>query len=219
MRSKTMNASAGTGKTLDADDHRQGLQALSPLALLILIVICGAAYVIFSLLQITSTEQSVFGLLQVGVQMRPTMTAAEVQQLMTGSLNRYQTIASAIGWGVQIALLMLSFPPDTALLAMHRKYTAERSVSLSKNAEMLGKLRQYMMFILVAGDVLTDFLYVAGGHALFIMNGWLPSLTNPGVLLVGIVYPVAICFVTIFVGKYIFVFIDALIDHLRGIHA
>jgi len=44
-----------------------------------------------------------------------------------------------------------------------------------------------------------------------------PNITgfNFGIVLIGIIYPIGICFVTIFVGKYMFVFLDALIDKLK----
>src|SRR5690242_20938285 len=106
-RSKTANA---------ADNHEHGLLALSPLALLCLAGVSAVAYYIFSQLQITSTEQTVFSLLQYNVTLNPGMTAQQVVALLHGETDRYQTIAGAIGWSVQIALLFLSFPPDSALL-------------------------------------------------------------------------------------------------------
>lgn len=216
-------AAATARNTIDANDHRHGLRALSPLALLVLVVVCGFAYIIFSLLQITSTEQAVYGLLQISQQLQPVMTAAQVQQMLAGDASTAQNISGAIGWGVQIALLMLSFPPETALMVMHRKYNSHQkydtnSPSLTRSTDWLVKLRTFMMSVLIGGDILTDFLYVVGGHQLFSMNGWLPSVSgaDAGVLVVGLVYPTAICFVTVFVGKYVFVFVDALFDRFRG---
>ena len=126
MRSKTAGSASSTTTTINEDDHRHGLYALSPLALLGLVLVSGGAWFIFSTLQVTSTEQSVFGLLQIGVQLPPNLTATQVMQYVNGQLDRYQTIAFAIGWGVQIALLMLSFPPDNALKIQCRAISLSR---------------------------------------------------------------------------------------------
>lgn len=222
MRGTTTNANGqnatGAGSKLSNDDHRHGLYALSPLALLVLTVICALAYYLFSQLQITSTEQSVFALLQITIQLPPNLTADQAIQYMNGNLSHYQTIAAAIGWGVQIALLMLSFPPDNALLSLHKKYNTTPSPSLAKSASTLAKVRKFLMVVLVGGDIATDFLYVVQGHTLFVMDGWMPKVTagNAGVVLVGILYPAAICFITIFVGKYLFAFVDALFEQFQS---
>jgi hypothetical protein len=188
---------------LEADDHRHGLIVTSPLACLVMLVVCATAYYFFSMLQITSTEQTVFALLQVNAQLVPSMTGAQVASYASGDLGRFQTIAAAIGYGVQIALLTLSFSPDATLLLMHQKYNGKSSASLSKHAGFLAKLRLFMLVVLIGGDILTDFWYVISGHSL-----------DGGVVLVGIIYPTAICFVTIYGGKYMFVFLDRLIDHM-----
>ena len=223
MRGKTAASSTNStnaNSTMRTDDHRHGLYALSPLALVVLILISGGAYVVFSELQITSTEQSVLSLLQVGVQLHPDMTTGQVVAYLHGTLDHYETIAGAIGYGVQIALLMLSFPPDAALFSLHKKYNvAVPAPSLGRSASTLAKVRKLFMVILIGGDIVTDFVYVTQGHTLFLMNGWLPvmSSANTGVLIVGVVYPVALCFVTIFVGKYLFAFVDALVDQLLAL--
>ena len=205
-------------RTVNADDHHEhGLLALSPLALFCLVIITGVAYYIFTQLQITSTEQSVFGLLQVTSQINPGMTSQQISQFVSGNIDHYQTIAYAIGWAVQIALLILSFPPTSVLLRMHRKYNADASMSLSASAASYAKLQRFLMFTLIGGDVITDFVYVVSGHSLMSWSGFLPSFSGPsvGVLIVAILYPIAICFVTIFVGKYLFVFIDGLVERLK----
>lgn len=205
--------------TIATDDHRHGLYANSPIALFVLFVICTAAFVIFSLLQITSTEQTVFDLMQIGIQLKPGLTGDQAAQLLNGTLGHNQTIASGIGWGVQIALLMLSMPPEHALAMMHRKYNQVISASLARHAERTAKARTIIMWVLIGGDILTDFYYVIQGQG-FSWDGWHPSFTGSvGTLLVGLLYPTAVCFVTIFVGKYMFSYLDALIDVFRGTSA
>jgi hypothetical protein len=170
-------------------------------------------------LQITSTEQSVFGLLNLSTAVEPGATAQQLQQFMNGALDRNQTIADAIGWAVQIALLMMSFSPDAALQALHRRHNNGVSASLVRSASSIAKLRKWMMLILIGGDIITDFVYVAGGHNLVVMHGIFPSLADngaAGVILVGILYPAAVCFVTIFVTKFLFVFLEALFEKVRG---
>lgn len=201
--------------TIAADDHRHGLYANSPIALLCLFGICAAAFIIFSLLQITSTEQTVFDLLQIGIQIKPGMTGEQVAQLMNGTLGHNQTIASGIGWAVQIALLMISMPPEHALAVMHRKYNQVVSASLARHAERMAKARTILQWTLVIGDIITDFYFVVQGHS-FSWDVWHPSFNgSAGVLLLGLLYPTAVCFVTIFVGKYMFGYLDALIDVFR----
>src|SRR5579884_431521 len=111
--------STAAGATVNASHHVMGLVAQSPLMLIFLIIGLGIAVWIFTLAQITNTEQSVFGLLQVSTQLAPGMTGAQVQQFMNGHMDYYNGIAAIIGWGVQIALLMISFPPDSALFSIH----------------------------------------------------------------------------------------------------
>jgi hypothetical protein len=195
---------------LAPDDHRHGLYALSPLTLLVMVAVCAIAYWIFSTLQITSTEQTVYGLLQVGVQLTPSLTGAQVWQYTSGSLDHYQVIAAAIGWSVQIALLILSFPPDSALLRMHRRYNDQVTQSLTMRANVVAKVRTLMMVLLIGGDIATDFWFVASGHAFLGLSG-----ATIGVLLVAVIYPTGICFITIYVGKYLFAYLDALIGRLR----
>lgn len=192
------------------DDHRHGMYALSPLALLVMSIVCAVAYWIFSTLQITSTEQTIYGLLSVNVQLKPSLTGAQVMQYTSGFLDHNQVIAAAIGWAVQIALLMLSFPPDSALLRLHRKHNDALTPSLSRHASSWGKWRLFLMIVLIGGDILTDALFVALGHSFVGLSG-----TTIGVIIVAILYPTAICFVTVFVGKYMFAYIDALFGKLR----
>lgn len=198
-------------ETIAQDDHRHGLYALTPLALLMMSCVSAVAYWFFSTLQITSTEQTIYGLLSVSTQLTPSMTGAQVSRYMSGNLDHNQIIASAIGWGVQIALLMLSFPPDSALLRLHRKHNDIATPSLAIQANTFAKMRLFMMAFLIIGDVTTDFLFVFAGHSFAGLSG-----TSVGVLLVAFIYPTAICFITVFVGKYLFAYLDALIGKLRA---
>jgi hypothetical protein len=194
MRGTTSQQPRPTGpqQGLDRDHHLHGWVANVPLALLCLVVLCA--------------------------EVKPGMTALQLSQLLSGNANRYSTIADAIGWSVQIALLTVSFPPDAALLSLHRKYNQVVSASLSRAALAYAKCRRLVLFILIGGDVATDFWYVVQGHSLAVWNGSvLPDIggSTIGLLIVGIVYPVAICFITVFVGKYLFVYLDALVERLR----
>jgi hypothetical protein len=210
----SQTASRGSG----ADEHSMGMRALSPLMLLCLIIVTGIAFWFFTQLQISATEQSVFGLLNLGYTVTPGETADQIQAFAAGSLDRNQTIADAIGWAVQITLMMISFSPDSALLMLHRKFNNGASASLARSAAGIAKLRKWMTVILIGGDILTDFVYVVQGHNLVVVHGLIPSLSSAsaaGVILVGIMYPTAVCFVTVFVGKFLFVFIEALFEHLR----
>src|SRR5579871_4509853 len=88
--------------TIDLDHHANGHEALTPIMLLTMLIVCGVAYFIFSQVQITSTEQTILSLLQVTTQLPQAMTVSQVQQFMAGQLDRYTTIADSIGWSVQI---------------------------------------------------------------------------------------------------------------------
>lgn len=218
MRESRNHAAAGAaarGRTVSGDSHEFGLLALSPLALLCLAGVSAIAYYVFSQLQITSTEQTILTLLQYNVTLNPGMTAQQAIDMIHGSTDHYETIAGAIGWAVQIALLFMSFPPDTALLLMHRKHNTQMSPSLAEAAQTFVKIRNFLMIVLIGGDILTDMVYVANGHTLVVFNGWTPSLPSIGLLIVAMIYPAAICFVTVFVGKYLFVFIGALVEKIR----
>lgn len=206
----------GQTRTYSNDHHDHGLMALSPLALFMLVILTGVAYWIFTQLQITSTEQSVFGLLQVSTQIQPGMTVGQVASFMSGNIDRYQTIAYAIGWGVQIALLLLAYNPASILMRMHKKYNVDSSPSMSQAASSTAKLRNFMMFVLVGGDILTDFIYVINGHSLLSWAGIVPSVTSlsAGIIVIAILYPITICFMTIFVGKYFFIYVSGLMHAL-----
>lgn len=205
-------ASAARGHTVNADNHEHGALTLTPIALLCLTIVTGAAFFIFTNLQVTSTIQAVYGLLQVGIQATP-VSADQVTQLVHGT-DRINTIALAIGWGVQLALWMLAFPPHIAMLSLHRKYNPNVSHSIASAADFQRKLRTFMMFVLIGGDVITDFVFVVEGHNIISWTGFNFQAGWIGFILVGLLYPIAICFVTIFMGKNFFIFLDALFSAL-----
>lgn len=201
--------------TISADDHRHGFYAQGPLPLFCMVCICAGFLSIFSLLQITGTEQSIFDLLQSGIQILPGLTGNQAEQLLNGSLDHNHTIAGAIGWGVQFALLTAAMPPEQALAMMHRKYNHVVSASLAQHAELIARIRFWLLLFLIGGDILTDFVYALQGHVT--LDGWQFSVGGgAGVILVGLLYPAAICFVTFFAAKYLFAYLGALIAVLRG---
>lgn len=211
-------AGRGGSATIDASHHAHGHLALSPLMLLGLIIVCTVAYYIFSQLQIASTEQFVFDLLQTGIQIQPGMTGQQAQEFLNGQMDQNHTIGAAIGWAVQIALFVTSFSPDSTLLLMHRKFNIDVSESLAKSASTRAKWLKFTLVALIAGDILTDFVYVMQAHVTMSFSGWWPTFQGltMGVLLIGLLYPVAIMFVTVYAGKFAFMFTDALIDRLKG---
>ena len=220
MASARATRSAGTTTgtaTVSADHHAHGYLAMSPLMLLGMLIICALAYWQFSQLQIASTEQTVLNMLTAGIQVTPGMTADQIKLFMEGQLSHDQTIAYGVGWSVQIALTLISFPPSSALVMLHRKFNTDPSTSLTQLAERYAKWQRFLSWTLIGGDVVTDFLYVAQNKMALVWDGMWPTIQgfNWGIILIGVIYPIGICFVTIFVGKYMFVFLDALIDRLK----
>lgn len=210
---------AESAAPLPVDDHRQGYTTNSPLSLLVTCLVCIVAFFIFSELQITSTEQAVLGLLAASVTITPGMTAQQMQELMAGSLDHYQTIASAIGWAVQIYMLMIAFPADRAFLGAHKKYDTLNSASLARSAEVRAKIKKGITIALISLDVITDFYYVIEGHTLTngTIFGFLPDVHSAiGVLIVGVFYPVAICGITVYCGLEGVHRLDALLDRIRA---
>ncbi len=103
----TRSRSKRPTETIEADHHAHGYLAMSPLMLLGMLIVCAVAYFVFSQLQIAATEQAVLNILQSGEYSQPGLTAEQVQQFMSGELDRYQTLADGIGWSVQIALTLI----------------------------------------------------------------------------------------------------------------
>ncbi len=208
------NGRAGSAPTIDANHHAHGLIAQSPLMLIVACIVLSIATFIFTQIQIANTEQSVYALLQVGTTIAPGMTGAQVQQFLNGNVDYYQGIADVIGWGVQIALFMLSFPPDSALLSLHRRFNDDTSTSLTQSAMSQEKWRLLISKGLIVGDILTDFWHVVGGYSLVTMHGIVPNVSGAviGVVVVGILFPTCICFITIYGFKYLLVFLEALIE-------
>lgn len=222
MRQRGATARAAGSTTVNAaaqPSSWHGLYAMTPFALLVMIAVSSFALYIFTNLQITGTENSVYGLLQLSTSYPASMTASQVQALLAGNLNRDQTIADAIGWGVQIVLWTLTLSPDAALVLVHIKHNDTAEHHLARNAAMLGKLRLILIWLLIGADILTDFFYVVQNHTLFIMDGWHPSIDGTaaaGTILAGLMYPAVIIFINVYVAKYLFAFLEALFSKLRA---
>jgi hypothetical protein len=169
----------------------------SPLWLLATAIICGVAWFIFSILQITSTEQAVFHMLQSTFTIQPGMTAQQLLDLQNGTKDQTGLEAAGIGWAVQIFMLLLSFPSEHYILPT------------------LGRARRFVMWVLVGGDIITDMLYVLDGHQVFSGFGFAPG--GVGVLIVAILYPIAICGVTVFCGMELAHRLDRLFSRIRSI--
>ena len=207
---------ASKAEPIAADHHAHGYLAMTPLMLLGMTIVCAIAYYAFSQLQIGATEQAVLNILQSGLTITPGLTGRQITDFMYGRMSRDQTIASGIGWSVQIALTLIAFPPNSLLLSVHRRYN-DPGTSLTESATKYFKWRRFCTWALLGGDLLTDFFYVVQDHLSIVWNGLIPdvNVTSVGALIIGILYPLAICFVTIFVGRYMFIFLEGLIEELK----
>lgn len=202
---------------LDADDHRQGMTAQSPIELFIGFVVFAGFWIVFSLLQISATQDAVFGFLQLGVRPPSTMNGQQILDFVNGSLDRNHMIASAIAWAVQLFLFGLSMPSDRQFLHAHKKHNHDAvSKSVADKALLMAKIKSFVTFVLVGGDILTDFLYAAYGHSLIAGFSFIfiPNIGNWGALLVAFLYPIAICGVTVFAGAEAFRRFDGFIAEL-----
>jgi hypothetical protein len=209
----TSSRSTGSGNTVDSNSYVHGAIALTPLMLISLIIVFGIAFFIFSQIQITSTEQTVFDLLSAG----QTVTASTAQQvgqfLNQEKMDHNHLIANTIGWGVQIALFLLSLPVAQALMLVHRLHNSESSPSLAATAAKYNDMQTFCLRVLVGGDLLTDFYFVVRQHIIVTWPSLWPSVTgfDFGVLLVGFIYPTAIAFVTVFCGRLFLICLEAFI--------
>ncbi len=206
--------------TLAADDHRHGWSADSALADLTMLIVYGGAFVFFTFLQMTSTEDSVFGLLQVQVDTPPSATPSQIQAAYNGTLDRNHLIAFAIALSVQLFLMTLAFPSARALLLSHLKSKLPTSASVGNEAEKMARWQSIIARILIVADILTDFLYVLSGHVVFsgTILGIIPSPNagGIGILLVGVVYPIAVCGATLFFGNIAFKRLGAFIHRIHA---
>lgn len=218
-RARTVNSMANT---ISADHQAHGLYALSPLILGIMTLASLVAFIIGSAFQIAGTEQAVMGLLRTGIQVDPALVGQQVQDFINGRLSVYSSVAFVIGYGSQFVLLLVSFPPDVAMYILHRRYNPNPNSGLADTAVRLQKLQKIMMRFIIGMNVCCDFLYVAQGHDIFAMWwGFLPlpnfAGANGGVYIVGFLYPLVLCFITIFTARYFFTFLEVLILKLRGL--
>ena len=209
------------GSSTRARLHWEGLHTMTPLALLAMLVLLAVVVWIFTLLQITGTEDAVNGLLQLTTTPVPTSAiAGQPGAYLSGQASTNQTIAGAIGWGIQVVLLTLTLSPDGALVLIHLKHNDVPGQYLARHAAFLGKLRGLLMTVLIGADILTDFLYAIQGHTLFVWDGWhptLPTTAAAGTLVVGLLYPAVLIFVNVFGVKYLFALVSALAHKLRGL--
>lgn len=218
------SSTATTQQTvLAADDHRHGWNADDGFTDLFNLIAYGGGWIFFTFLQMTSTEDSVFGLLQEGVTVPPKATPQQVVDALNGTMDRNHLIGFAIALSVQLFLTMLAFPTTRALLTAHRKAAAStpHSASTGQEAMAMAKWQQIVCRLLVGADVLTDFLYVINGHNVFAgsLLGVVPWI-NPngglGIIVVGLVYPLAVCGATVFFGNIAFKRLGSFFHRVRA---
>ena len=202
--STSASSSTSATTTLAADHHAHGFTAVVPIPMALSFIACAGAWIIFSQLQIASTEQAVLGLLQSGVQVTPGMIVPQVQAFKDGNLQHDSTIATAIAWAVQLQILIFSFPVHRMLLASHKRGSLPTSASITRSAISMAKAQKLLSMLLIGADVVTDALYVLSGKTIGTGNIFgiipLPSTAGWGILLISLVYPIAICSVTVFLG-------------------
>lgn len=118
--------------------------------------------------------------------------------MQQGALGGDLLVANAIGWSVQIFLLIATFPSEHYI------------------APHLGSARKVIMGVLVGADWLTDFMYVLQGHTIF--SGFLQLAPGAlGMIVVAIIYPIGITGVTVFCGIEVAHRIDRLFQCIRGL--
>lgn len=192
---QTRRRSAGT---VEGTISSGSQQHTSPLWLLATAGVAGLFWFIFFVIQITGTEQAVYSFLQTSVTVTPQETAGQLLQMQQGTQDANTLIADAIGWSVQLMLLVASFPAEH-YIAYH-----------------IGRARRYAMYLLIGTDWLTDSLYVLHGRTVF--DGFLHFASGGlGILIVAIIYPIAITAVTVFAGIEFAHRIDRLISCIRGL--
>jgi hypothetical protein len=203
-RSRASSSKTSSSPTVAADHHIHGFTATIPIPMALSFLACAAAWWIFSQLQIASTEQAVLGLLRSGVMVSPSMTVPQVRAMIDGDLQRDMVIATAIGWAVQLQILVFSFPVHRVLLAAHQRDTLPVSASINRTAVTMAKVQKFLAMALIGADVLTDMMFVLadrkiGTNTIFGIVP-LPSADGWGILIISAVYPMAICSVTVFFG-------------------
>jgi len=175
MRGARMNRGTVEGSIASGSESHT-----SPMWLLATLLFFGFLFFVGSLVQITGTEQAVYNLLQSNYIALPGMTAQQLWDIQHNSLNQIQLIATVIGWGVQAFMLMAAFPSEHFI------------------TPGLARGRRFVMALLIGGDVLTDAVYVLSGHQIFNGFGFAPG--GFGIVIVALVYPIAVCGVTVYCG-------------------
>lgn len=193
----TTRRTRGSGPTIvDSTLSSGGDAHTSPLWLLATAGIAAVAWFIFSTIQITGTIQAVFNFLQTTVTVTPGMTAQDLLKLQQGSLDSNELIANAIGWAVQIVLLIATFPSEH-YIAAH-----------------LGRARRFVMYALIGANWITDAMYVLQGRTVF--DGFLHLAPGGfGILIIAVIYPIAVTSITVFCGVEVAHRLDRLIGRIR----
>lgn len=194
-RSRRRTTSAGP-TIVEGSVSSGGEAHTGPLWLLTTAGIFGIAWFIFSTIQITGTIQTVFMFLLSTITVTPGMTAQDLLKLQQGSLDSTELIANAIGWAVQIVLLIATFPSEHYITAH------------------LGRFRRLVMWVLIGGDLLTDALYVLRGRTIFDAPFHLAP-GGLGIMIIALIYPVAVTAITVFCGVELAHRVDRLLSHLR----
>ncbi|HZU03981.1 MAG TPA: hypothetical protein VFA10_30240 [Ktedonobacteraceae bacterium] len=175
-----------------------GGQHTSPLWLLATACIAAFVWFVFNTVQITSTIQAVLNFLQNTLTVTPAMTAQDLVRMQQGALGGDLLVANAIGWSVQIFLLIATFPSEHYI------------------APHLGGARKVIMSVLIGADWLTDTMYVLQGHTIFdSFMHFAPGAI--GALVVAIIYPIAVTGVTVFCGIEVAHRVDRLFQCIRGL--
>jgi hypothetical protein len=186
---------APRGATVEGSVASGGNEHTSPIWLLTTAAIAGLFWFIFFVIQITGTEQAVYAFLQLSITITPQETAGQLLAMQRASLDSSTLIADAIGWSVQLMLLVASFPAEH-YVAYH-----------------IGRARRFAMIVLIGADWLTDALYVLHGRTVF--TGFLQLAPGGlGILVIAIIYPIAVTAVTVFAGIEFAHRVDRLISRL-----
>jgi hypothetical protein len=196
MAARSSRTRSASNPTVVQGSVSSGQNHTSPLWLLATAAVFGFALFVFDMIQITSTIQSVLNFLQVTLTVTPAMTAQDLLKMQQGALGSNELIANAIGWSVQIFLLIATFPSEHYI------------------APHLGKARRFIMSLLIGADWLTDAMYVLQGHTIF--DGFMHFAPGAvGALIIALIYPIAITGITVFCGIEFAHRLDRLIQCLR----
>lgn len=196
-----------------SDDHRQGITAQSPIEYLAGVILFGGMFIAFSLIQAMSTRDAVLGFLQGHVAIPSGTSPLDVLKIVNNSYDHNMMIATAIAWSVQSVITWMSFPSDRAFLLAHRWHNFATTSSMSQTVELRSRMKTFLTWTLISLDVVTDMMFAAEGHTL--VSGFsmkiIPLISDPGALIVTLMFPIAVCTITIFSGPEAFRRLDGLL--------